>query len=35
MYTKRWLENPKGGDHSEDLGVDEKIIYTTMNFWVP
>jgi hypothetical protein len=21
-----WLQNPKGRDHSEDLGVDERII---------
>jgi hypothetical protein len=26
MYTIFWLENTKGKDHSEDLGVDEMII---------
>jgi hypothetical protein len=26
MHTKFWLENPKGRDHLEDLGVNEKII---------
>jgi hypothetical protein len=26
MYTKFWSENPKGKDHSEELGVDGKII---------
>jgi hypothetical protein len=26
MRTKVWSENPKGRDHSEDLGVDRKII---------
>jgi hypothetical protein len=26
MYTKLWLENLKGKDHSNDLGVDGKII---------
>jgi hypothetical protein len=26
MNTKYWLENLKGRDHSEDLGVDERII---------
>jgi hypothetical protein len=26
MYTIFWLENLKGRDHSEDVGVDEKVI---------
>jgi hypothetical protein len=26
MHTKFWLESLKGRDHSEDLGVDERII---------
>jgi hypothetical protein len=26
MYIKFWSENLKGSDHSEDLGVDGKII---------
>jgi hypothetical protein len=26
MHTKFWSENLKGRDHSEDLGVDERII---------
>jgi hypothetical protein len=26
MPAKFWLECPKGRDHSEDLGVDERII---------
>jgi len=26
MHTVLWLENLKGRDHSEDLGVDGKII---------
>jgi hypothetical protein len=26
MYAVFWLENLKGRDHSEDLGVDGKII---------
>jgi hypothetical protein len=26
IYTKFWLEKPKRRDHSEDLGVREKII---------
>jgi hypothetical protein len=26
VYTKFWLENLKGRDHSEDLGVDKMII---------
>jgi hypothetical protein len=26
MHTDFWLNNLKGRDHSEDLGVDEKII---------
>jgi hypothetical protein len=26
MYTKVWSGNLKGRDHSEDLGVDERII---------
>jgi len=26
MHTKFWFENLKGKDHSEDLGVDGKII---------
>jgi hypothetical protein len=26
MHTKFWSENLQGSDHSEDLGVDEKII---------
>jgi hypothetical protein len=26
MYTKFWLETPRGRDHSEDLGVDGRII---------
>jgi hypothetical protein len=26
MPTTFWLESPKGGDHSEDIGVDGKII---------
>jgi hypothetical protein len=26
MHTKFWSENKKGRDHSEDLGVDGKII---------
>jgi hypothetical protein len=26
MHTKLWLENLKGRDHSEDLGVDGRII---------
>jgi hypothetical protein len=26
MYTKFWLENLKGRDHSDDLGIDRKII---------
>jgi hypothetical protein len=26
MNTKLWLENLKGGDHSEELGIDGKII---------
>jgi hypothetical protein len=26
MGTVVWLENPKGRDHSEDLGVDGRII---------
>jgi hypothetical protein len=32
-YTKFWLENPKGRDHSEELGVDRKKI-TEANFKV-
>jgi len=27
MHTKVWLENPKGRGHSEDLGLDERIIF--------
>jgi hypothetical protein len=30
MVTKFWLENPKGKDHSEDLGVDRRIILEWM-----
>jgi hypothetical protein len=26
MHIKFWLENLKGGDQPEELGVDEKII---------
>jgi hypothetical protein len=26
MHTIFWLENLKGGDHSEDLGIDGSII---------
>jgi len=26
MHTEFWSENLKGGDNSEDLGVDAKII---------
>jgi hypothetical protein len=26
MFIKFWSENLKGRDHSEDLGVDERII---------
>jgi len=26
MHTKFWSENLKGRDHSEDLGVDGKVI---------
>jgi hypothetical protein len=26
MHTVFWLENLKGGDHLEDLGVDGRII---------
>jgi hypothetical protein len=26
MHTMFWLENLKGRDHSEDLGVDRRII---------
>jgi hypothetical protein len=26
MHTKFWLENLKGKDHSEDLGIEGKII---------
>jgi hypothetical protein len=26
MHTRFWLENLKGRDHSEDLGIDGKII---------
>jgi hypothetical protein len=26
MPTKLWSENLNGGEHSEDLGVDERII---------
>jgi hypothetical protein len=26
MHSRFWSENLKGRDHSEDLGVDEKII---------
>jgi hypothetical protein len=26
MYTKFWLEGPRGRDHSEDLGVDRIIL---------
>jgi hypothetical protein len=26
MYTKFWPENLKERDHSEDLGIDERII---------
>jgi len=26
MHIKFWLKNVKGGDHSEDLGIDGKII---------
>jgi len=26
VHTVFWLEKPKGRDHSEDLGVDWKII---------
>jgi hypothetical protein len=26
MFAKSWFESLKGKDHSEDLGVDERII---------
>jgi hypothetical protein len=26
MHIKVWLENPNGSNHSEDLGVDGKVI---------
>jgi hypothetical protein len=26
MYAKVWMENLKGGDYSEDLGIDRRII---------
>jgi hypothetical protein len=26
MHTKFWSESQKGGDHLEDLGINEKII---------
>jgi hypothetical protein len=26
MYTKCWSKNVKGRDHSEDLGVDKRIL---------
>jgi hypothetical protein len=26
MHTKFWLENLKGRDHSEDLGIDGRIV---------
>jgi hypothetical protein len=25
MRTKFWLENPKGRDHLEDIGIDERM----------
>jgi hypothetical protein len=27
MHTEFWLEDLKGGDHSEDLGIVEMIIF--------
>jgi hypothetical protein len=26
MHTKFWLKNLKGRDHSEDIGINERII---------
>jgi hypothetical protein len=33
MFTKFWSENPNGRDHSEDLGVDGKVLEWILEKW--